>query len=136
MKLHEAITQVLTEGLDEGIAMDALAKAKKDGMSDAAVDSFVKIHKANGRSNKEINAMLMAGKGLKKEDVELEEDTGRHTPNVTKAVNFVKDFDAGEMESFLLSLAEYFMYSHDDEANAKGVGSLIQKAYTDWKRRK
>jgi hypothetical protein len=251
--------------IEEGINFAAVAAAKKAGMSDAAIDSYVKIHKANGATDKEISAALLSGKAMKKEggverrekmshvkdptpdshnesveleegvfggmlkkaalmmaspkdladgwydgaesemkklkpslthdnvekfvaaslalsrvrdeaaamksaketmeflgdaakieslikkhteeifkkgvlnmkeDTELEEDSGRHTPNVTKAMNFVKGFEDAELESFLLSLAEFFMYQHDDTSNAQGVGSFLKKGYTEWKQRK
>jgi hypothetical protein len=42
-------------------------------MSDAAIDSYVKIYKANGATDKEINAALLSGKAMKKEDVTVDE---------------------------------------------------------------
>lgn len=59
MKLKEEVD------LDEGINFAAVAAAKKAGMSDAAIDSYVKIHKANGATDKEISAGLMSGKAAK-----------------------------------------------------------------------
>lgn len=147
LKKAKAKIEKMTESteLEEGISPDLYKRAKAIGWKKKVMDDMFKLLMSNPNFTDKDVIFTMTNtieyqekKKNKNESADLAEakDTSSHTPNVTKAMNFVKGFNAAEMESFLLGLAEYFVYSHDDMSNAQGVGSFLKKAYTEWKHRK
>lgn len=123
--------------IEEGINFAAVAKAKKDGMSDAAIDSFVKIHKANGRTDKEISAMLMTGKGLKEEADVVSEEYKTRSPKVIKILDQIDGFSGGEWLDFWKGFQQYAQTLADgdmeDDKDSWGViANLLAKAVKEY----
>jgi hypothetical protein len=100
------------------------------------VNAFNLVKEADG----ELNDIVI--KSIKKsldnmDEAVIEEDSGKHTPSVTKAINFVKGYDAEEMESFLLALAEYFEWASSNNGDDfDKTSKSLAKAYQTWKARR